>query len=183
MKIKNGTYTENRPLHTLERRVVLFLREYALDLENAIRYAGKWAYGRNPAFYDFDGLGGDCTNFISQCIRAAGAVMNYTKDTGWYYLSLTNRAAAWTGVEYFYRFMVNNKGAGPFGRLVPPAEIRPGDVVQLGADGAFYHSLLVVDVQNGEPYVAAHTADAYHRPLYSYMFGDMRALRIDKARR
>lgn len=157
--------------------------EYALDLENAVRYAGKWAYGRNPAYYDFDGLGGDCTNFISQCIYAAGAVMNYTKDVGWYYASLRNRAAAWTGVEYFYRFMVNNTGAGPFGREVPLAEIAVGDVVQLGDGGKFYHSLLVIDVKDGQPYVAAHTEDVYHRPLYSYMFGDARALRIDKARK
>ena len=157
--------------------------EYALDLENAVRYAGKWAYGRNPAYYDFDGLGGDCTNFISQCIYAAGAVMNYTKDTGWYYASLHNRAAAWTGVEFFYRFMVNNTGVGPFGREVPLSEIGVGDVVQLGDGGRYYHSLLVIDVKDGQPYVAAHTEDVYHRPLYSYMFGTARALRIDRARK
>ncbi len=159
------------------------MMEYALDLENAVRYAGKWAYGRNPAFYDFDGLGGDCTNFISQCILAAGAAMNYAKDVGWYYISITNRAAAWTGVEYFYRFMVNNTGVGPFGREVPLADVRVGDVVQLGADGRFYHSLLVVDLKNGQPFVACHTADAYNRPLFSYMFDIARVLRIDRARR
>lgn len=157
--------------------------EYALDLENAVRYAGKWAYGRNPAFYDFDGLGGDCTNFISQCILAAGSPMNYTKDTGWYYVSLSNRAAAWTGVEFFYRFMMNNTGVGPFGREVPLADIRVGDVVQLGTEDRFYHSLLVVDMRAGQPCVAAHTADVYNRPLYSYMFDLARVLRIDRARK
>ncbi len=157
--------------------------DYALDLENAVRYAGRWAYGRNPEYYDFDGLGGDCTNFISQCIRAAGAVMNYTKDVGWYYVSLNNRAAAWTGVEFFYRFMTGNKGVGPFGREVPENDIAAGDVVQLGEGGVFSHSLLVVDVADGCPYVAAHSADAFMRPLYSYMFGQMRVLRIDRARR
>ncbi len=157
--------------------------EYALDLENAVRYAGKWAYGRNPAYYDFDGLGGDCTNFISQCIHAAGAVMNYTRDVGWYYVSLNNRAAAWTGVEYFYRFMVNNRGAGPFGREVPLGEARVGDVIQLGSGGGFYHSLLVVDLREGQPCVAAHTNDTFNRPLYSYMFDSARVLRIDRARK
>jgi hypothetical protein len=159
------------------------LTVYDLDLQKAVRYAGKWAYGRNPAWFDFDGLGGDCTNFISQCIYAAGAGMNYTKDVGWYYVSLNNRAAAWTGVEYFYRFMMNNTGVGPFGREVPLADVRVGDVVQLGADGRFYHSLLVVDLKNGQPFVACHTADAYNRPLFSYMFDIARVLRIDRARR
>lgn len=157
--------------------------EYALDLENAVRYAGKWAYGRNPAFYDFDGLGGDCTNFISQCIHAAGAVMNYTRDVGWFYVSLNNRAAAWTGVEYFYRFMVNNRGAGPFGREVPLNRARVGDVIQLGSGGGFYHSLLVVDIREGQPCVAAHTNDTFNRPLNSYMFDLARVIRIDRARK
>ena len=35
---------------------------------NAVAYAKKWAYGRNPKYYDFSDLGGDCTNFASQCI-------------------------------------------------------------------------------------------------------------------
>ncbi len=157
--------------------------EYALDLEKAVRYAGKWAYGRNPAYFDFDGLGGDCTNFISQCIFAAGAVMNYTKDVGWYYVSLRDRAAAWTGVEFFYKFMLRNKGVGPFGRAVPLSEARVGDVIQLGDHGGFYHSLLVVDLRGGEPCVAAHTNDTFNRPLYSYMFDSARVLRIDRARK
>ena len=159
------------------------MREYALDLEKAVAYAKEWAYGRNPAYYDFDGLGGDCTNFISQCIYAAGAVMNYTKDVGWYYKSLNDRAAAWTGAEYFYRFMVNNRGVGPYGTPRSLSELAPGDVVQLGDDTGFYHSLLVVGFDAAGPLVAAHTYDVYDRPLYSYMFSSARALRIDRARR
>ena len=159
------------------------MTEYELDLANAVRYAGRWAYGRNPAYYDFDGLGGDCTNFISQCIYAAGAVMNYTKDLGWYYVSLNNRAAAWTGVEFFYNFMINNKNAGPFGREVPLPEARVGDVIQFGDRDGFYHSMLVVDFRDGQPCVAAHSNDTFNRPLFSYMFDKARVLRIDRARR
>lgn len=36
----------------------------------AVEYAQKWAFLRNPKFFNFDGLGGDCTNFVSQCIYA-----------------------------------------------------------------------------------------------------------------
>lgn len=35
------------------------------DRPAALAYARKWALGRNPAFLDFENLGGDCTNFIS----------------------------------------------------------------------------------------------------------------------
>ncbi len=47
-------------------------------------YAHRWAYGRNPAFYDYEHLGGDCTNFASQCIYAGSGVMNFTPTFGWY---------------------------------------------------------------------------------------------------
>ena len=40
------------------------------DRRAAVLYAHRWAYGRNPAFYDYEHLGGDCTNFASQCIYA-----------------------------------------------------------------------------------------------------------------
>ena len=89
------------------------LETYSLDTGKMIDYAAKWAYSYNPDFYDFTELGGDCTNFISQCVYAGGAVMNYTPDTGWYYIALSERAAAWTGVEFFARFVLNNRGAGP----------------------------------------------------------------------
>ena len=28
-------------------------------------YAAKWAFARNPLFYNFTGIGGDCTSFVS----------------------------------------------------------------------------------------------------------------------
>ena len=43
----------------------------------AVQYAHKWAYGRNPAFYDYEQIGGDCTNFASQCVYAGSGIMNF----------------------------------------------------------------------------------------------------------
>ena len=48
----------------------------------AVAYAEKWAFSRNPEYYDFHGIGGDCTNFVSQCIYAGCGVMNYTPEYG-----------------------------------------------------------------------------------------------------
>ena len=44
------------------------MREQEYEREKAVQYAKKWAYGRNPEYFNFDPIGGDCTNFISQCI-------------------------------------------------------------------------------------------------------------------
>lgn len=153
------------------------------DREAAVAYAHRWAMGRNPAYLDFHGIGGDCTNFISQCLKAGGSPQNYTKDTGWYYISASNRAAAWTSVVQLYRFLTANEQTGPKARVVPIAQVQPGDVIQLAFSPDLYgHSLMVV--QAGVPavpqtvLVATHTFDADNRPLASYSYYSFRCLHI-----
>lgn len=53
------------------------MNTYVYDRAAAVAYARKWAVGRNPKFYDFNDIGGDCTNFASQCIYAGCGVMNF----------------------------------------------------------------------------------------------------------
>ena len=147
--------------------------------ENAVAYARKWAFGRNPEYYNFNRIGGDCTNFASQCIYAGAGVMNFTPVMGWYYRSVNDRTPSWTGVEYLYNFLTGNEGVGPFAKEVPLAELEPGDIVQLGrSTGDFYHSPVVVAVRNGTIFVAAHTSDAFNRPLSSYSFERARGIHI-----
>ena len=61
---------------------------YRRDL--AVEYATVWSFGRNPIYYDFENLGGDCTNFVSQCIFAGCGVMNYMPVYGWYFIDINN---------------------------------------------------------------------------------------------
>ena len=82
--------------------------------ERAVEYARRWAFARNPLFSDYTGIGGDCTNFVSQCLYAGGCQMNFTPVFGWYYISPEDRTASFSGVEYFYNFMTSNEGVGPF---------------------------------------------------------------------
>lgn len=150
---------------------------------SAAEYARRWAFSRNPAYFDFTYLGGDCTNFASQCIYAGALIMNYTPVKGWYYIDLNRRAPAWTGVEELYSFLVNNKGQGPVGSVVPLYDIEIGDVVQIKFSGAdrFGHSPVVIDKGRGTPdtvMVAAHTNDAYNRPLSSYGYEQLRPVHI-----
>ena len=148
----------------------------------AVSYARRWALGRNPAYYDFTAIGGDCTNFVSQCIFAGARVMNYTPTFGWFYISVSNRAPAWTGVEYLYNFLTTNDSVGPYGAEVPSSRVRPGDVVQLGtADGDFYHSPFIVAVRP-EILVCAHDDDALFRPLRTYHAPRLRFIHIEGVR-
>ena len=77
------------------------LIEIPYDRYSAVEYALKWAYSRNPRFFDFEDIGGDCTNFVSQCLYAGCGIMNYSGfENGWYYINANDRSASWTGVQY-----------------------------------------------------------------------------------
>ena len=153
------------------------LKETGYDREAALQYARQWAMGRNPRYLDFEHLGGDCTNFASQCIYAGSRVMNYTPTLGWYYNSSSDRSPSWTGVEYLYRFLVKNRSVGPYGA------VQPGDIVQLGNRNGYYHSPVIVAVEGGHILVAAHSYDAYMRPLDSYVYEQARFIHIQGARK
>lgn len=150
----------------------------------AVAYARRWALSRNPLFVDFTGQGGNCTNFVSQCVLAGSCVMDLTPTFGWYYISSTDRAPAWTSVDYFHDFMTGaeafssqNRGVGPFAVLVPRRLAVPGDVIQLcDEEGDWYHSLIISALDRGEIYVCAQSDDALDRPLSSYQYAKARFL-------
>ena len=155
------------------------------DRSAAVEYAREWAFARNPDFYDFSRIGGDCTSFASQCLYAGSGVMNFTPDVGWYYLSADDRAAAWSGVEYFYNFLIGNRfspvgnGDGPFAEETELAALKQGDFVQLGHERSFYHTLVCVGFWgNGVPLMAAHSNDAYAKPLTAWVFQRLRCIHL-----
>lgn len=148
------------------------------DRNKAVQYARTWALARNPNYYDFSKIGGDCTSFVSQCVYAGAQAMNYTPVTGWYYNTLQSRSASWSSVQYLYEFLTSNKGVGPFAFEVPPADLQPGDVVQLGReDGIFYHTLLISQTKP-TILVCAHSDDWLDRPLHNYTYERLRCLQI-----
>ena len=157
------------------------IREY--ERARAAEYAERYAFSQNPIFGNFREIGGNCTNFVSQCIYAGSCRMNYTKTFGWYYISLDERAPAWTGVEYFYNFITQNQGVGPFGKEVSSDECEIGDVLQLGrnTDG-YYHTLIIVGFENEDILVAAQTDDAFRRPLSTYNYDFARFIKIEGVR-
>lgn len=142
-------------------------------------YARRWAFDRNPLFYDFAGIGGDCTSFVSQCVYAGCCEMNYNTVNGWYYSGLGNRSPSWSGVGYFYEFLMTNRENGPFGVETDENGLELGDVIQLqNEQGRFYHNLLVTGFAEGTYLVSAHTDDAYNRRLDSYRYAGVRFLHI-----
>ncbi|MDO4618461.1 MAG: amidase domain-containing protein [Clostridia bacterium] len=151
--------------------------------ERAVRYAIRWAYGFNPNFYNFSNIGGDCTNFASQCLLAGGLMMNFTPIFGWYYLGVNNRSASWTGVNELYNFLITNDGVGPRAVETDLLQIENADLIQFdfNDDGRFDHTPIVVDRGEGTPdtvLVAAHSNAALFRPLSTYPYRNLRCLHI-----
>jgi len=155
------------------------------DRHRAVDYAHRWAYGRNTVYYGYDELGGDCTNFVSQCLYAGTGVMNFTPDFGWYYLNPDNKAPAWTGVAYLRNFLLRGERTpGPVAtehRVLTMTQ--PGDIIQLQFGGDQYtHTLIVVSAEAATPEgirVASHSFDADCRPLDSYAYLRYRLLHIN----
>lgn len=159
------------------------LIEKIYDRRRAFEYAKSWAFSRNPLFTDFTGIGGNCTNFVSQALFAGGCVMNYTPVFGWYYRSADDRTASWTGVEFLYNFLIGNEGEGPYASEALPGGLEIGDVIQLGREGeGYYHTLLVVGFDDDGYLVAAQSDDAFLRPLNTYTYDFARFLHIEGIR-
>ena len=164
------------------------MRFIEYDRKLAIEYARKWAYKRNGKYYNFDNVGGDCTNFVSQCLYAGSKVMNYNKDLGWYYINGNNKSPSWTGVEFLFDFLVNNKIEGPFGKEVNQENIQFGDVVQISFDEVKYsHSLIITNIKNlyalSEIKIASHTFDSYDKPISEYIYKKIRFIHIEGVRK
>ena len=164
----------------MRERGDLFLYFGAYDRASAVAYAHRWAYGRNPRFYDYELIGGDCTNFASQCLYAGSGVMDYTPTYGWYYVDANQKSPSWTGVEYLYNYLTRKRmSLGPAAREAGRSEMQPGDIVQLSFDAIrFQHSPVVVDVTPRELLLAAHSYDADYRPLATYEYRSIRFLHL-----
>lgn len=151
--------------------------------QRAYTYAEKWAFDRNPLFYNFTGIGGDCTSFVSQCVYAGCCEMNYDRNHGWYYTNINDRSPSWAGVSFFYDFLISNQGVGPYGAETYPGGLEIGDIIQLRNDmERYYHTLLVTGFEDGTYLVSAHSDDAFNRRLDSYTFAGARYLHIEGIR-
>lgn len=145
----------------------------------AVEYAKKWALSKNPNYFHFEGIGGDCTNFISQCLLAGGGKMNFDKYYGWFYVNQDNRSPSWSSVKYLQRFLLTNKSTGPVAKIMPIDMLEIGDIIQIRQNPEeFNHSVIITKITSREIYVCAHSYDVLDKPLSSYNFFELKGLHI-----
>lgn len=135
----------------------------------AAAYATQWALGRNPQYANFENLGGDCTNFISQCLYAGGIPMHTGSpllNSNWFYITSSNRSSTWTGANNFRQYLLSSSSKISYYNGFY-SNVQAGDIVQLlNSSGNAYHSLIVSYVVfNDEAHgrsdvrICCHTSD------------------------
>lgn len=151
--------------------------EYNRNL--AVEYARAWALNKNPKYFHFEGIGGDCTNFISQCLLAGGGKMNYDKYYGWFYINKDNRSPSWTSVKYLQRFLLSNKTPGFQAEIMPIDKLQVGDIIQIRQNpDEFNHTVIISKITSREIYVCAHSYDVLDKPLSSYNALELKGIHI-----
>lgn len=141
---------------------------YRRDL--AAAYADRWWNEPNPAYENFEV---NCTNYVSQCLYAGQAPMNYTgvRNSGWWYKGRSGGQELWS-----YSWAVSNALraylAAPHStglravQVSSPADLQLGDVIcyDWDGDGRFQHSTIVTAFDRlGMPLVNANTTASRHR--------------------
>lgn len=141
---------------------------FTYDRLAAVKYAEHWWNSYNPAYKKFDV---DCTNYVSQCLRAGGAPMRGmpNQSKGWWYQENT-WSLSWA-VAHSLRWYLSGSTEGLQGKEVNSAsDLHPGDVIcyDFQGDGRWDHNTIVVAKDaEGMPLVNAHTDNSRHR-YWSY---------------
>lgn len=150
---------------------------YNFNRIKMVEYANKHAYNYNPNYGDFTNYGGDCTNFVSQIIRAGNAPLDESGSYKWYYRSMSNRAPAWSSANKLFNYLINNDYIGPQGKLANSTDIsynmQGGDPVfiDFNRDNVIDHAVSITKVQIGAAdltEVASHTDDKLDYRLSNY---------------
>lgn len=112
-----GSYTNSNPY-----------ANSSYNRANAATYASSYAITANPSYYDYTPIGGDCTNFVSQCLGNSGAGNLtqgydlirggwplYSSNYSWYYIAKAlpgGVSYTWSGAANFRRHWANESGTG-----------------------------------------------------------------------
>ncbi|WP_210470551.1 amidase domain-containing protein [Sporosarcina sp. 6E9] len=130
----------------------------------AVRYADKWWDGYNPAYPKFEV--DDCTNYVSQCLRAGGAPMwGYpNRETGWW-IGGGKWSLSWSTPHSLRWYLAGSKRGMTATQVGSAEELDLGDVIvyDFQNDGRYDHSTIVTAKNGLESLVNAHTYNVRHR--------------------
>ncbi|MBZ6477163.1 amidase domain-containing protein [Streptomyces griseocarneus] len=132
-------------------------------------YAEKYWRNYNPSYRKFNADGGDCTNFISQALKAggwkneSGPASDYRK---WWYDSKT-QSDSWVGANEWSWYALNSKRVTTLSNVY---QLEVGDILQMDfdRDGSKDHSMITTyRSRMGVPYLTYHSTNTYRKSVAS----------------
>jgi hypothetical protein len=133
-------------------------------------YVNTWWNSFNPDYLFFKE--DDCTNFVSQCLFAGNAPMNYTgkRELGWWYQGKSGKqelwSLSWAVADSLRRYLTGGLKDWHAETVDSPLKLTIGDVISYDWDGNghYQHSAIVSDLDaHGMPLVSAHTTNSKNR--------------------
>lgn len=133
--------------------------------QKAVAYAAKHWSSYNPAYPNYNPCGGDCANFVSQCLRAGGETTDGTwytyRGSGCIRSSGNCGSTAWVNNWGLRNWTVNKRR----GRVVSNIwQLGRGDIVNYDwtGNGSFDHVAIVTN--SASMLVTAHNTNHYNVP-------------------
>lgn len=128
-------------------------------------YLEKYWTNYNQAYRSFDGVGGDCMNFVSQALRAGGWAMTGGSSGDyhyWWYKSST-QTKSWAAVDWWASYARSSGRTSALGNVW---DLRLGDVLQIdrSKDGIKDHTMMV-SYYSSKPYFTYHSINRYRRSM------------------
>ncbi|OUC88139.1 amidase domain-containing protein [Streptomyces swartbergensis] len=138
------------------------------DYTAMAKYAEKHWKNYNSNYRKFNDVGGDCTNFISQALRAGG----WKNNTGWYksyknwWYNSSNQTTSWINVNYWASFALHSDRAYNLDNVY---KLGIGDILQMDFSGnrSKDHSMITTYKSNGVPYLTYHSTNTYRKSVKS----------------
>ncbi|MEU1510892.1 amidase domain-containing protein [Streptomyces sp. NPDC005811] len=140
------------------------------DYKAMAAYAEKYVYTYNTDYPDFNNhtAGGDCTNFVSQSLKAGGwkHVPGYVYDYTKWFGNADIQSDSFVGVNEWSWFAQNSKRTTALANVY---QLEVGDVLQMDfdRDGSKDHTMIVTYKANGIPYVTYHSNNTLRRSVAS----------------
>jgi hypothetical protein len=146
-------------------------RESRYRREAAVAYADRWWDQPNPEYEEFEV---NCTNFVSQCLFAGGAPMNYTgrRESGWWYRGRGDGGRelwsySWAVANSLQSYLSQPRSYGLRAEAMEsPKQLMLGDVIcyDWSGTGLYQHNTVVTAfTPDGMPLVNANTVPSRHR--------------------
>lgn len=143
----------------------------AYDYKAMAAYAERYWRTYNTAYPDFSGrgAGGDCTNFVSQSLKAGGwkHVPGYVYDYTRWFGTADIQSHSFVGVNEWSWFALNSKRVTSLANVY---QMDVGDVLQVDFDrnGSKDHTMIVTyRSPQGVPYLTYHSTNTYRRSVAS----------------